>query len=279
MFGKKELKITVRWGCSMNIKTYLKVWQITASNSLQEAFINRWTNAVFMFGKFIRLFMTLLLLWLVRGQVSQLGSYNTDQMVVFFLTYQFIDTFAQIIYRGVYLFSSQVRTGEFDFLLAKPISPLFRSLTGKPDINDFFFLFPSTAISIYIISQLNLNITITSSLMFLALLINSFLIVTAFHIIVLVVGILTTEVDGVIWMYRDLTRMGQFPISIYLEPLRSVLFFLIPVGMMVTIPAEVLIGVQPSYSIGLTTTIGVASILISFSLWRWSLQKYSSASS
>lgn len=263
----------------MKINTYMKVWKITALNALQEAFINRWSNLIFIFGKFIRLFMSLLFFYLIRGQIKQFADYSLDQMLVFFLTYQFIDTLAQVFFRGVYMFSQQVRTGEFDFLLLKPISPLFRALTGKPDINDFFFLFPSTGVSLYLISQLDVTITLASGLWFLVLLINSFLIITAFHIFVLVIGVLTTEVDGVIWMYRDLTQLGQFPVNIYLQPLREILFFLIPVGMMITIPSQVLLGLAPSYSLILTFGIGVSFFVVSYQIWIWSLKRYSSASS
>lgn len=263
----------------MNLRTYYKVWKITAFNALQEAFINRWSNLFFMIGKFIRLFMSLLFFFLIRGQVSKFGDYTIDQMLVFYLTYQFIDTLAQVFFRGVYLFSDQVRTGEFDFLLLKPISPLFRALTGKPDINDVMFIFPSTLLSFYLISRLDIHISLFSSFWFLALLLNSFLIITAFHILVLVVGILTTEVDGVIWMYRDLTHLGQFPVNVYLRPLREILFFLIPVGMMITIPSQVLLGLTTSYDLSLVFTIGISFFIISYLLWRWSLKRYSSASS
>jgi ABC-2 type transport system permease protein len=99
------------------------------------------------------------------------------------------------------------------------------------------------------------------------------------HILVLVIGVLTTEVDGVIWMYRDLTRMGQFPVNMYMEPLRTILFFLIPVGTMFTIPAQVLINKPGQVSMVITLLIGLSSLIVSYSLWLWSLKKYTSTGS
>lgn len=261
------------------LRTHLNVWKLIAINTFQETFINRWTNLLFMLGKTVRFAVSLLFLYLIKEQITIFAGYTPDQMIVFFLTYQFVDVLAQVFYRGVYIFSYLIRTGQFDYYLAKPINPLFRSLTGKPDINDTIFIIPTTIISIFILASLDLNITFTSVALYLVLLLNSFLIATALHILVLVIGILTTEVDGVIWIYRDLMRMGQFPVTIYLQPLRWALFFLIPIGTMITIPAQVLIGRPPEYTLILVSAIGVGSLLLSLKLWSWSLRRYSSASS
>lgn len=261
------------------IPIYFRVWKMTAVNALQEAFINRWTNLLFLAGKSIRLGMSVVILLLIRNNVDSFAQYTTDQILIFFLTYQFLDTVAQVAYRGVYMFSHQVRTGEFDFLLMKPVSPLFRALTGKPDINDLIFLIPTVLISLYLSLQLQITWTISGVLWYLLLLLNAFLIVTAMHIFVLVVGILTTEVDGIIWMYRDLIRLGQFPVSVYLQPLRFLLFFIVPIGMMITIPAEVLMGLQPTFGIAIAIFVGLAFFVSSLVSWRWALKRYSSASS
>jgi ABC-2 type transport system permease protein len=261
------------------IKTYLSVWLIFGKNALQETFVNRGSNILFMVGKIIRLIFSLIFLFLIRENVQTFAGYTSDQMIVFFLTYLILDTIGQVIYRGVYIFSNLVRSGEFDFILTKPINPLFRALTGKPDINDLFFLIPNLFLVGYILNILDLNITLWSSLWMIILLINAFLIITALHIFVLVIGILTTEVDGVIWIYRDLSYMGRFPVTIYMEPLKFALFFLIPIGMMITIPTEIFLNLQPSYNIFWVFLVGVGSFLISLKIWNWALKQYSSTGS
>lgn len=265
-----------RWA---RLPTYWKVWKMFAFNALQETFLNRGTNALFISGKVIRLGMSLLFLWLIKTNIQDFSGYTPDQVIIFFLTYQLIDVVSQSLFRGVYLFSHQIRSGEFDFILARPINPLFRSLTGKPDINDVVFMVPTLLVSAIIIAQLNVTITLGSALVFLGLLINSLLIVTGLHILVLVVGVLTTEIDGVIWMYRDLSRLGQFPVTIYLEPVRFALFFIIPIGMMITVPAELLLNRPPSQAVAVAAAFGVGFFAVSLWAWRYSLRHYSSASS
>jgi ABC-2 type transport system permease protein len=111
------------------------------------------------------------------------------------------------------------------------------------------------------------------------MMINSLVIAAALYIIVLSVAIFTTDIDGMIWMYRDLARLGQFPVSVYLELMRFALFFLVPIGMMITVPAELLINVGLSYSVLVAVAVGVT--FFGFSLWLWhtALRSYTSASS
>jgi ABC-2 type transport system permease protein len=223
--------------------------------------------------------MSLIFLYLLKNQGVSLAGYTTDQVIVFFLTYQLIDIISQMLFRGVYTFGRLIRSGEFDFLLAKPMSPLFRALTGSPDIDDAVFLVPTLVVSGLIISHLDVSITLTSVLWYCLLMVNSLLIVTGLHILVLAFGVKTTEVDNLIWTYRDLSRLGQFPISMYLEPLRTALFFILPVGVMVTIPAQALLNVELSYSVTVATIIGVSFLWLSLRVWSWTLRSYSSASS
>ena len=77
------------------IKTYFKVWRLNASNTIQELLVNRATHLLFFMGKMIKLSMSLLFLFLIKEQVAQFANYTTDQVIVFFLTYQFIDVLAR----------------------------------------------------------------------------------------------------------------------------------------------------------------------------------------
>jgi ABC-2 type transport system permease protein len=259
------------------LAVYWKVWRMTATHAMQSTLINRWTSSLFLFGKAIRFSMTLLLLFLLKNNIQDINGYKPDQVMIFFLTYQILDTLGQMVYRGVYEFSWQVRSGELDFYLAKPLNPLFRILTGKPDIMDTIFFVPTTALTVWLMGQYGHTITLTSVLLYISLLINGFLIVTAFYIFVICIGIVTTEVDNVMMLYRDLNTMGRFPVDMYKGAMRFVLFFVVPVGLMNTIPAQTLLNLPTSKSLLLTYGLGIGFLLVSLGVWRVSVKKYTSA--
>lgn len=261
------------------VKKYYAVWLITAANSLQETFLNRATNMLFLLGKFIRLGISLLFLFIIRQQITELAGYSRDEIVIVYLVYLLIDTIAQALFRGTYTFQQLVRNGRFDFYLSKPVSPLFRSLMGKPDINDVIFLIPTVVIGLYIASTLSIEYTFPSFFFFCLLLVNSLLLAVAFHIFVLAIGIITAEVGGVIALYRDLTRLSMVPAHIYREPVRLILFTIIPIGVMNTIPADVLLGKGNFFTVIAASIFGWGFLGMNVLFWRWALKQYSSASS
>ncbi len=257
--------------------TYWRVWYTTASNVLQQTFISPWTNALFFFGKSVRFAMMMVFLFVIRQSGATMAGYSTQQLVVFFLVYQILDVSTQILFRGVYMFTALIREGRFDAYLSKPISPLFMALTGHPDLNDTLFLAPVLLVSGWIIAGLNLSFTITHLVWFSLLFANGFLIATGLHILVLAAGIILTEVDGVVWLYRDLLRLGQFPVAVYAQPLRSLLTFVIPVALMISIPAESLVGDITAIKILGAVVAGCGFFGASLFVWKLALRQYSGA--
>lgn len=263
---------------SSALRYYLRIWLLFGRLSFQISFVNRGTIIFFFFGKAIRYAMMLLLLWTISSAVSHVGSYSVAQLVIFFLVFQTIDTISQMIFRGVYEFGQKIKNGDFDFDLCKPINPLFRALLGTPDINDLFFIIPMLLLNLLIVATLPLQFSIGNLAMFGLLLINSFIIASAFHIIVLSLGILIVEIDNTIMAYRDITRLAQVPISLY-PRLMQLALFIIPVGLMLTVPAEVLMDLKPSVGIIFTLCLGGIFLALSLLIWQTALKKYTSASS
>lgn len=232
---------------------------------------------VFLLGKILRFALFLIFLIVLLKGTNTLAGYNLNQTVFFFLTFNLIDIVSQFLFREVYRFRQYVVTGSFDLSLVKPISALFRSLMGGADIIDLITI-PPLVIALFIIGK-NLNPTFISVILYFVLLINGLLIATAFHITVLSLAIITFEIDHTIMIYRDLTSLGRLPIDIYKQPLQGFLTFLVPVGIMMTLPAKTLMGKSSPLIILVSLFIGVVSIFLSIRFWNYALTKYSSASS
>lgn len=239
--------------------------------------VNRLGASVFMVGKLLRFgFFVLFIVFLLKG-TNTLAGYSLNQTLFFFLTFNLIDIGAQFLYREVYRFRPLIVSGGFDLVLAKPISPLFRSLMGGADILDLMTI-PPLILAIYVAGKA-LGPTTSQIFLYLFLIFNGFLVATAFHIAVLSLGIVTLEIDHTIMIYRDVTNLGRFPIDIYKQPLKGILTYLIPVGLMVTLPAKALMGLVTPGVVLFSFVLGVVTIFISLRFWNFALTKYSSASS
>ncbi len=238
---------------------------------------SRFGASLFLIGKTLRFVFFLIFLLTLFTQTQLLVSYTQSQMIFFFLTFNFIDTLTQLFFREVYRFRPMVVSGDFDLVLVKPISPLFRVLIGGADPLDLLMLIPYVGALLHVAIQL--GITPVGVFLYLLLLVNAIAIASGFHIFVLALAILTTEIDHTIMIYRDLTSMGRVPVDIYHEPLRSIITFVIPVGVMMTFPAKALLGMLSLKFILVSCLIGAGFLALSLSMWKYSLSRYSSASS
>lgn len=254
-----------------------KVWLIYTNNSFQQVLASRPTIFIFMIGKLSRVILFTVFLGLIfngRG----LGNYTKEQIIFFYLSFNFIDTLAQLFFREVYRFRPLVISGGLDYVLLKPINPLIRVLLGGGDVLDLMMLvFLTTTLVIYSIN--NLSITFPGAVLYLLLIVNGLLIATAFHIFVLALGVMTTSIDHLISIYRDMTSMLRIPVDLYSEPLRTVLTFVIPLGVMITFPAKAFFGLLSWQLIIFSIALGFASIFLSLKFWNLAIKKYSSASS
>ncbi|MBI2017459.1 ABC-2 family transporter protein [Candidatus Daviesbacteria bacterium] len=260
------------------LKKYLKIWWIYAINSFQSQFAVRWALLVFLIGKILRFSLFTLFIIILLQKTNVLAGYTLNQTMLFFLSFNLVDILTQLVFREVYRFRSQIVFGNFDFSLSKPINPLFKSLFGGPDILDFFTLIPLIFAIFYFISQMGM-MDLFSIMLYLLLIIVAFVISLSFHILVLSLAILTTEIDHTIMLYRDIAAMGRMPIDIYKEPIRGLLTFVIPVGIMMSYPTKALLGVLSPVFIIYAFIFAVSFLLLSLKVWNYALKKYSSASS
>ena len=192
-------------------------------------------------------------------------------------TFNIVDVFAQFLFREVYRFRPLIISGGFDLVLVKPINALFRSLMGGADLYDLITLPPLIFAVFYLGGQLNPSLL--HSAYYILLLINGLLIAAAFHIAVISLGIITLEIDNSIMIYRDIISLGRLPIDIYKEPLRGMLTYLIPVGIMISFPAKALMGLMTIAGIFLSFILGGVLIFSSLKFWNYALKQYTSASS
>lgn len=261
-----------------NINKYIRVWLKLTGYSFMTMLTTRFSFILFLVGKILRFAFFFSFLFLLLSKTKVLAGYNLYQVAFFVLTYNFIDTGVQLIFREVYRFRPMVVSGNFDLVLIKPFSPLFRVLAGGADVVDLFMFVPFLLGVIYLMGKID-GLSVLHVTCYMLLVVNAFLIATAIHIAVLALGILTTEIDNTIMLYRDLTRMGTVPIDVYREPLRSFITFVIPVGMMMTFPAKAIMGVLSWQGIVVSFLIGGLLFWLSLKFWRYALTRYSSASS
>ena len=257
------------------MKKYWKVWWTSALLSIQATLANRVSVVFFTLGKFLRFFLFIGFLLMLHNRVERIVGYSLSQMITFFLMFNLLDLFGQVFFRGIYWFRQQVISGEFDFRLVKPMSALFQALTRHTDILDVPLIL---VVLFFLVRQIS-QLPSVSWPLFLVVTLSGMFVVTAIHIVVTALGVITTEVDQTIMIYRDLSQMARVPIDIYTDGIRALLTFVIPIAIAFTFPAKALLGLLAPRTVAITFIASLGFLILSFQLWRYALTKYSSASS
>lgn len=260
------------------MKKSLKVWVKYTNNSFQNILASRVSMIFLLFGKILRVLLFLVFLVFLFKGAKGLGTYTREQVIFFYLSYNLIDALGQFFFREVYRFRGLIVSGDFDLVLVKPINPLIRVLLGGADAMDLIMLFLLSSLTVAFCFQ-NFSINFWQLILFLVLIINSLILSAAFHIVVLGIGIVTTSVDHLVLIYRDLTSMLRIPVDLYVDPIRFILTFLIPVGMMITFPSKALLGLLSGEFLLIALIFGIGSLFLAMRFWKLCLNKYSSASS
>jgi ABC-2 type transport system permease protein len=250
------------------------IFWLLAKNSMRVTTQGRLGVILFSLGKILRFAFLFFFLFFIFSKTRILKGYTLQEAVLFYMIFNLVDTISQILYRQVYSFRPLVISGSLDTILLKPYHPFLKILVGGVDVLDLVLLVPYTLITFFF--AMKATLTLVSSIGFIVLFINALWIATSFHIMVLALGILTTEVDHTIMIYRDITSLGRFPMAIYKEPIRSIFTFIIPVGIMTSFPSQALLGRLSIFEYIAAFVLSSMLFYLAISLWNYALGKYQS---
>ncbi|PJC28240.1 hypothetical protein CO054_01205 [Candidatus Shapirobacteria bacterium CG_4_9_14_0_2_um_filter_39_11] len=257
----------------------IKIWLMFASRAAQSQFLTLLAGVLFLIGKIVRFLLFFVFLFAILSSSKTLADYSREQVIFFFLVFNLVDIMIQFFFRGVYQFRPLVISGNYDLDLLKPLPSFFRPIFGWTDILDFTTLVPLWGYFIWFVFTNHLFTGFIDFALFFLLLLNALMVGFAFHLFVCAVCILTTEIDHLIEVYRDLANMARFPTDIYQKGIQYILTFTIPVIILITIPAKALLGLLSWQWLILSLVISGLFLWGSLRFWKYALTQYSSASS
>ncbi len=256
-------------------KKYAKIFWILSKYSIATSTQSKISTLLFTIAKLIRFGMFFFFIYYLIAHTKTIKGYSVDQALIFFLTFNIIDSLSQALFREVYRFRQMVVSGELNTVLVKPYPILLRVLVGGVDPMDLVISLGYVVLAIYMIGISPFTTALSIGL-YSGLILNSLILATAFHIAVLGFAIMTTEIDHSILIYRDLTSAGRFPLEIYREPIRSFLTFIVPVGVMMSFPSQALFGTLSLLQGTVGIVLSFGALWLSLRFWRSALRSYQS---
>src|SRR3990167_5462774 len=132
-----------------SLKYYLKLYLLLTKFAYRTILQARLGIVFFMAAKLVRFAFFFFFILIIFGRKANFGGYSFDQAILFYLTFNVVDTAAQVLFREVYRFRPQVLSGSFDLTLLKPHHPFIRILVGGGDVLDLSLLFPYLFFAIF----------------------------------------------------------------------------------------------------------------------------------
>ena len=262
------------------LKRYWRVWRTSVGVNFSVIAISRVDFFAFFAGKMIRMFFFVFFFMALYGKTGLIAGYSRGEALLIFACMNLVDVITQMLwFRGLTDLQRLIKTGEFDVVLTKPISPLFWSAVRIFDLIDVATFPVAIGIFWYALTQLPALPSLHGVLLAIPLFFAALLIAFSINLIVASLNFWTTEINHAWWLYRDLVFMSRYPPTIFPEIVRLGLIYGVPILVIVDYPAHTLFGRIDGWGIAWILLAAVLWFALAQFVWKTALRHYTSASS
>lgn len=224
---------------------------------------------------------------LIFGSVRDVNGWSRHEFFAFMATGMMINALIEAFFMpNCANFSELIRTGNLDFALLKPIDTQFLVSFEKLDLGALCHLLLPLSLLWYALVQLGRPVGALDVAMYLGLIVVG---VTFFYSLMIMLA--STSIwfgrnQGLYEFWFYITVFARYPRNLYGGStggnlLRLAFSYVVPILLVVTVPAEIVVGkvLEPSWITAVTVAAAVAGLYISRRVFYRALRSYRSASS
>lgn len=212
-----------------------------------------------------------------------IGGWGQEQMRVFMFLALFVDSIYMILWDSNFTkFNDDVRKGQLDLLLTKPVNSMFMTSSQKISISHIPCFFVTLSGLIWSLSQLP-DFQWVKILWLFIVIPSGLTVIFCGRFSLNATALLFTRADFLQYVWYSLFRLGLRPDGIYASlfngALRKVLIFILPFAMIASIPTRFLLEpLQPTLLLW-ALCMPVILFYLTNKYWQYCLKNYTSASS
>ncbi|MGQ0637448.1 MAG: ABC transporter permease [Planctomycetaceae bacterium] len=225
---------------------------------------------------------------LIFGETRLVAGWSREQFFAFMATGMIVNTLIEAFFMpNCANFSELVRTGNLDFALLKPIDTQFLISFEKVDLGALCHLVLPLALLSYALVKLGRVPTAVEAVMYTGLVMAG---VVFFYSLMIVLASTTVwfgRNQGLYEFWFYITIFARYPRDFYAgrwwlaDLLRVTFSYVLPILLVVTVPAEVVVGkaLEPSWVTAVTFAAAILGLYLSRRVFNRALRGYRSASS
>lgn len=257
---------------------YLRLLRIFFSTELQYELEYR-TNLIMDIVQTIVIMITSIGAILVLFSYTDvLNGWNLGAMLVLLGCFYLVQGFGELILAPSFeKFMEHVRMGTLDFALLKPVSAQFLATLRQFRVTNLAQMGLGGVVVAVGLGRLP-SVGISEGLGFAVALMCGFVLVYALLLALSTLAFWFVRVDNLMALYWAFLDAGRFPIDIYPGWLRVTLSSAVPIGVAVTVPAQVISGRLDFFGLAALVAGTLAAFVVASRFWRLGLRSYTGAS-
>lgn len=262
------------------MKKYLKYYFLIFKMCAMDLMIHRANYVTWAFVHLVSFAVNIAFFKIVYSQISSINGWTIGQVLMVMGVSTLIGAFGSLTFFPFFWgFSADIRNGDFDLKLIKPIDVHFQSAIQWIDLEDMINLPLGIGLIIYSLAVLKITITFPSLLLGSLLIICSLLMLLSLATLILSTAFRFVRTDAAMNLFWSVVNISRFPAKAIKGVSQFALILLIPVALITSVPAEVFMGkFDWPWIIG-SLVSGVGLFAFSRYVFMSGIKRYSSASS
>lgn len=211
------------------------------------------------------------------SQGNGIAGWSYDQMLILLSFFTMIDALTwSVYYPNMREYTAQVFNGELSKYLVLPVIPEFLITTQHATNHNIPRFIVGISVLITTAMKLRLSPSIFDIILITITFIASFFFLYSWWFILATCSFWVDKLDNINEVMPQMRSLYQIPVSIFTGITGFVFTFVIPFGLITTLPSEILLGKANYQLITYMLVASTLSVLLAIAFFRVSVKKYTS---
>lgn len=261
------------------IRYYWKIYTVYLKNFLKKNMEYRLDFSIGVFSMLAEQGLSLGFIFILFSSFPSISGWSLPELLMMYAFSTMGRSIHVTFFDGMWTFGWQyIKTGEFDRLLTKPVSPLFQIIAERVEYTGVFQFLIGFLAFVYAALHLNIGMHIGAILLVPVFVLSSAMVYVGLCLFFMVFSFWMVDSLPVIHAMFAFDRVSRYPVTIFPKILASILTFVLPYAFTGYYPATFYFTGAHYSSLSLMTPVaGLVCCAVGGLFWRIGLQSYSGA--
>ena len=263
------------------LRRYFGIYTMLWRNALVREMMFKVNFILWIFVEMLWFALQLAFIAVIYSHTDRIDDWSQWQVVLLMSTGHFVQQiFTAMFLSNCVQVSDHIRTGRLDFMMLLPANLRFLLSFRVVDFGAFINAASAIAVMIYAGAKLGLSPSAVQVLGFLLLCVASLLVHYSLMFLLTTTSFWTVKAQGVVWGYYNLFNLSRLPDSVFKGGFKVFFTFVLPMLLVANVPAKLIVQkLNSPLEMLLLVAMSLACFAVSEAVWRFSLKRYTSASS